>query len=152
MPLLLVVLGLCLAVLVVAPEINGARRWFLLGPRASSPRARKLALLFAAVYLSRRPPPRTFGQLVRPLGLVTAIFCELILLVDLGTTISLCLMMLAILLVAAVPCALLVVAALLAAGVGMIAIWAEPYRRARVFSFLDPWSDAQGSASRSCRR
>jgi cell division protein FtsW len=27
----------------------------------------------------------------------------------------------------------------------MIAIWAEPYRRARVFSFLDPWSDAQGS-------
>jgi cell division protein FtsW len=27
----------------------------------------------------------------------------------------------------------------------MVAIWAEPYRRARVFSFLDPWSDAQGS-------
>jgi cell division protein FtsW len=27
----------------------------------------------------------------------------------------------------------------------VIAIWAEPYRRARVFSFLDPWSDAQGS-------
>ena len=28
---------------------------------------------------------------------------------------------------------------------GCIAIWVEPYRRARVFSFLDPWSDAQGS-------
>jgi cell division protein FtsW len=26
-----------------------------------------------------------------------------------------------------------------------VAIWAEPYRRARIFSFLDPWSDAQGS-------
>ena len=77
---------------------------------------------------------------------MTAIFCGLILLEpDLGTTISLCVMMLAILLVAAVPVRLLVVAALLAAGVGMIAIWAEPYRRARVFSFLDPWSDAQGS-------
>ena len=54
-------------------------------------------------------------------------------------------MMLAILLVASVPVRLLAVAAVLAAGVGMIAIWAEPYRRARVFSFLDPWSDAQGS-------
>ena len=30
-------------------------------------------------------------------------------------------------------------------GVGLVAIWAEPYRRARVFSFLDPWSDAEGS-------
>jgi cell division protein FtsW len=54
-------------------------------------------------------------------------------------------MVLAILLVAAVPVRLLLAATVLAAGVGMIAIWAEPYRRARVFSFLDPWSDAQGS-------
>jgi cell division protein FtsW len=28
---------------------------------------------------------------------------------------------------------------------GLLAIWIEPYRRARVFSFLDPWSDAQGA-------
>ena len=28
---------------------------------------------------------------------------------------------------------------------GLLAIWFEPYRRARVFSFLDPWSDAQGA-------
>jgi cell division protein FtsW len=33
----------------------------------------------------------------------------------------------------------------LAVAVGLLAIWVEPYRRARVFSFLDPWSDAQGS-------
>jgi cell division protein FtsW len=147
-PLLLLALVLCVAVLVVAPEINGARRWFLLGPASFQPsELAKLALcLFAAVYLARRSAPRTFGALLRPLGIVTAAFCGLILLEpDLGTTISLCAMMLAILLVAAVPVRLLVVASALAAGVGMIAIWAEPYRRARVFSFLDPWSDAQGS-------
>ena len=28
---------------------------------------------------------------------------------------------------------------------GLLAIYIEPYRRARVFSFLDPWSDAQGA-------
>jgi cell division protein FtsW len=27
----------------------------------------------------------------------------------------------------------------------MAAIWFEPYRRARLFSFIDPWQDAQGA-------
>ncbi|MEX0851248.1 MAG: putative lipid II flippase FtsW [Gaiellaceae bacterium] len=147
-PLLLVALGLCAAVLVVAPEINGARRWFLLGPASFQPsELAKLALcLFAAVYLARRPPPRTLGELARPLGLLTAIFCGLILLEpDLGTTITLCGMMLAVFVVAGVPARLLLAASVLAVGVGIAAIWAEPYRRARVFSFLDPWSDAEGS-------
>ena len=147
-PLLLVALGLCVAVLVVAPEINGARRWFLLGPASFQPSelAKLVLCLFAAVYLARRRPPRTLGELARPLGFLTAIFCGLILLEpDLGTTITLCGMMLAVLLVAGVPLRLLMAASLLAVGVGMIAIWAEPYRRARIFSFLDPWSDAQGS-------
>ena len=147
-PLLLVALGLCAAVLVVAPEINGARRWFLLGPASFQPsELAKLALcLFAAVYLARRSPPRTLGELAKPLGLLTAIFCGLILLEpDLGTTITLCGMMLAVLLVAGVPARLLLTATFLAVGMGMLAIWVEPYRRARVFSFLDPWSDAEGS-------
>ena len=147
-PLMLVALGLCAAVLVVAPEINGARRWFLLGPASFQPsELAKLALcLFAAVYLARRSPPRTLAELTKPLGLLTAIFCGLILLEpDLGTTITLCGMMLAIFLVAGVPARLLVTATFLAVGMGMLAIWVEPYRRARVFSFLDPWSDAEGS-------
>jgi cell division protein FtsW len=28
---------------------------------------------------------------------------------------------------------------------GLLAIWIEPYRRARVFSFVNPWHDAQGA-------
>jgi cell division protein FtsW len=147
-PLVLVALALCAAVLVFGPAINGARRWFIVGPASFQPsELAKLALcLFAAAYLARRSTPRTLGELARPLGLVTAVFCALILLEpDLGTTIALCAMVLAVLLVAAVPVRLVAVAALLAAGVGLIAIWAEPYRRARVFSFLDPWSDARGS-------
>ena len=105
-PLMLVALGLCVAVLVVAPEINGARRWFLLGPASFQPsELAKLSLcLFAAVHLARRRPPRTFGELAKPLGFLTALFCALILLEpDLGTTITLCGMMLAVFLVAGVP-------------------------------------------------
>ncbi len=80
-PLLLVALGLCAAVLVLGPPINGARRWFVFGPASFQPsELAKLALcLFAAVYLARRRAPRTFGELVKPLGLLTAIFCGLIL-------------------------------------------------------------------------
>ena len=147
-PLLLVSLGLCAAVLVVAPEINGAKRWFILGPASFQPsELAKLSLcLFAAVYLARRRAPRTLGELAKPLGLLTAIFCGLILLEpDLGTTITLCGTMFAIFLVAGVPFRPLLAGAFIAVGVGLIAIWAEPYRRARVFSFLDPWSDAEGS-------
>jgi len=148
LPLLLVALGLCAAVLVASPAVNGAHRWFVVGPASFQPsELAKLALgLFAAVYLARRQPPRTFGALMRPLGLVTALFGGLILLEpDLGTTISLSVMLLAVLLVAGVPLRLLTAASILALGVGFVAIWAEPYRRARVFSFLDPWSDAQNS-------
>src|SRR5262245_38255317 len=79
-PLLLVSLVLCTAVLVAGPAINGARRWFIVGPASFQPsELAKLSLcLFAAVYLARRRPPGTLGELLKPLGLLTAIFCGLI--------------------------------------------------------------------------
>jgi cell division protein FtsW len=148
-PLVLGSLVLCAAVLVAAPAVNGAHRWFLVGPASFQPsELAKLALcIFAAAHLSRRrAAPRTLSELIRPLGFLTAIFCGLVVLEpDLGTTIALCGMMLAIFVVGGVPVRLLVAATILAAGVGTIAIWSEPYRRARLFSFLDPWKDAQGA-------
>jgi len=146
--LVLVALGLCAAVLVLGPPINGARRWFIVGPASFQPsELAKLALcIFAASWLARRRAPRTFGELMRPLGLLTAVFCGLILLEpDLGTTITLCGMMLAILVVVGTPMRVLLAASVLATATGLLAIWIEPYRRARVFSFLDPWSDAEGA-------
>ena len=147
-PFLFVALALCAVVLVLGPAINGARRWFVVGPASFQPsELAKLALcLFASAYLARRRAPRTVGELFKPLGLLTGIFCGLIVIEpDLGTTITLCGMMLAILLVAGVPTRLLLTATLAATAVGTLAIWFEPYRRARFFSFLHPWSDAQGS-------
>ena len=46
---------------------------------------------------------------------------------------------------AGVPGRVLVGASSLAVAGGIAAIWLEPYRRERFFSFLDPWSDPQGS-------
>src|SRR5256886_4589543 len=33
----------------------------------------------------------------------------------------------------------------IATALGVAAIWFEPYRRARIFSFINPWHDAQGA-------
>ncbi|HSG14069.1 MAG TPA: putative lipid II flippase FtsW [Gaiellaceae bacterium] len=147
-PLVLAALALCVAVLVLGPPINGARRWLVFGSASFQPsELAKLALcIFAASWLARRRVPKTFAEVIRPLGALTAVFCALIVLEpDLGTTITICGMMLALFVVAGVPIRLLIAVSTLAVLLGLAAIWYEPYRRARVFSFLDPWSDAQGS-------
>ncbi len=148
-PALVAVSGLlCLAVLVVGDPVNGARRWIAVGPAVFQPsELAKLSLaVWAAAYLSRVRPPQTLGQLVRPLGLLVGTFCVLLLLEpDLGTAITLVLMVAGILLVAGTPLRLLAGAGAIVVTLGVAAIWLEPYRRARVLSFLDPWSDAEGA-------
>jgi len=146
--LLLVSLVLCVAVLLVAEPVNGARRWIALGPATFQPsELAKLALaVWVAAYLSRRQAPRTMGQLVRPLGLVAGLFCALILVEpDLGTAVAIVAMLGAMLVVAGSPLRLLVLAAGLVVALGAAAIWSAPYRQARVLSFLDPWNDSQGA-------
>jgi cell division protein FtsW len=148
-PILLVTaLALCIAVLLVAPPVNGARRWFLLGPASFQPsELAKLAVcIWVCARLARRPVPRTLGELARPIGLVVGLFCALILAQpDLGTTIALCIVVVGVLLVSGLPVRLLAVAGALAIALGAVAIWIEPYRRARVFSFLDPSYDPEGA-------
>ncbi len=148
-PLLLVVAFVgCVAVLAIAPPINGAHRWFVLGPVSVQPAeiAKLAILLWACAALARRPAPATLGELMKPVGLVVILFGALIVIEpDLGTTISLFLMIAGILLVSGVPIRLFALATSLALGAGLLAIWMEPYRRERVFSFLDPWKDAQGA-------
>jgi cell division protein FtsW len=146
--LVVVSLGACLAVLVFAEPINGARRWLSLGPAAFQPsELAKLALaVWASAYLTRKKPPRTLRELVRPLGLVVGLFCLVVLAEpDLGTTISMLVMLGAVMLVAGVPVGTLARAGLLVGALGAVAIWSSDYRRERFLSFLDPWSDPQGA-------
>jgi cell division protein FtsW len=143
---------LLVAVLALGAPINGARRWLAFGPVTVQPsEIAKLALaLWIAVYLSRRPAPTTLGELVRPLGLVVGAACGLILVEpDLGTAISVAIMLAAMLVVAGTRLSVLASAASIGVGIFLLAIWLEPYRRARLLSFLDPWQDAQGAGFQS---
>jgi cell division protein FtsW len=139
---------LLLAVLVLGTPVNGAHRWLSIGPATVQPsEIAKLAVaLWVAAYLSRRAAPQSFGELLRPLGLVVAAACGLILVEpDLGTAIAITIMVTAMLVVAGVRLSLLAGAASLTVAIVLLAIWLEPYRRERLFSFLDPWQDADGS-------
>ena len=151
-PLLLASFALLVAVLVVGIAVNGARRWLTLGPATLQPsELAKLALiLWLAAYLSRSPAPQSLGELIRPIGVVFGAAIALILVEpDLGTAISIVVMLAAVLVVAGTRFSTLAGAG--AIGIGLIgaAIWLEPYRRERILSFLDPWQDPQGAGFQS---
>jgi len=146
--LVLISIVLLLAVLAIGPAVNGARRWISVGPAVFQPsELAKLSLaVWAAAYLARHPAPRTLQELARPVGALAGVYCVLLVVEpDLGTAIALMLMLAAMLLVAGTPGRVLVPALAIAAALGTIAIWLEPYRRARFFAFLHPWHDAQGT-------
>jgi cell division protein FtsW len=146
--LIVISLALLAAVLVLGTAVNGARRWLTLGPAVFQPsELAKLALaVWAAAYLSRRKPPATMKELWRPVGALACIFAALLIVEpDLGTTITIFVMLAGMLLVAGTPVRVLGGGLAIATTLGLAAIWFEPYRRARVFSFINPWHDAQGA-------
>jgi cell division protein FtsW len=151
-PLLLASFVLLVAVLVAGTPVNGAKRWLTLGPATLQPsELAKLALaLWVAAYLSRSPAPQSLGELVRPIGIVFGAAMGLVLMEpDLGTAISVAVMLAAILVVAGTRFSTLAGAGAIAVSLVLAAIWLEPYRRERILSFLDPWQDPQGAGFQS---
>ena len=151
-PLLAVTFVLLVAVLAIGTAVNGARRWIPIGFMNFQPSelAKLVLALWTAALLARRPAPRTLGELAKPIGVVVGLACALILIEpDLGTAIAIAIMVSAILVVSGTRLRLLASAAGIATSVVLLAIWFEPYRRERIFSFLDPWHDPQGAGFQS---
>ena len=108
------------------PDVEGLFRWLTVGPVVFQPsELAKIAIaVWAAAYLTQRRPPATMKELARPLGVVFAAFAVLIMMEpDLGTTITLMLMLVGVLLVAGAPIRLIATSTLLVSAVGLAAIW-----------------------------
>jgi cell division protein FtsW len=147
-PLLAVTFFLLVAVLAIGTAVNGARRWIPIGFMNFQPSelAKLVLALWTAALHARKPAPRTLGELAKPIGVVVGLACALILIEpDLGTAIAIAIMVSAILVVSGTRLRLLASATGIATGIVLLAIWFEPYRRERIFSFLDPWHDPQGA-------
>jgi len=139
-----------LLVLALVPGIgiiaNGARRWLDVGGQTVQPSefAKLAAVILAAALAVQRPRElKRFGRFAMVAGAGIVPFGLLIMLgKDLSTTLVLIAGVAAVLVVADARWRhLLVVAAAMPVVVGLL-ILAEPYRQARLVSFLDPWKDA----------
>jgi len=150
-PLLLgVSVALLIAVLIpsVGVMVDGSRRWLGWGPMRVQPsELAKVALLVCcAAVLDRRADALHDVRAWRPVLLVCGGLSGLIILEpDLDSTILLALVAFSMLVVSGVRTKHL--ATLAGSGIAIVTILAlaAPYRRARVFTFLDPWSDTSNT-------
>jgi cell division protein FtsW len=133
-------------------EANGSRRWLGAGPLQFQPsELAKLALvLYAAMLIAGEPRRVRSLHGVRPLILLAgAMACLVVVEPDLGTALVICLTLGALLVVGGVSMRHLMILFAGLATLALIAALLEPYRRARLTAFLDPWADAQGSGFQS---
>ncbi len=150
-PLLLISFTLLVLVLLpgISREIAGAKRWFRIFGFSFQPSelAKLAVLIYMADYLSRKEDCiRDFYKGFMPVMIVLGALALLILLQpDLGTALSIVVIVLVMLFVAGVRLAHLAAVILLAVPAFYILILSAPYRRARITAFLNPWADPLGS-------
>ena len=142
-----------LTILVMLPgfgvTVNGATRWLGFGPLQFQPsELLKVSLvLYAAQVLAARPrATKTLSGLVKPLLIVVGVaFLLLLKQPDMGTAMTICFALGALLIAAGTPVRLLGGIFGVLAGLATLMALVEPYRRERLTSFLDPFSDAGDS-------
>jgi cell division protein FtsW len=150
-PLLIASVALLLVVLVpgVGIYVSGSRRWLGMGIFRFQPSeiAKLALLLYAADLVSRRGGElHDWRRVVRPVLLVLGL-CALLVMKepDLGSTMVLAIVVLAVLVAGGVKKRHLAVVF----GLGITAVTflalAEPYRRTRMLTFLDPFKDSSNA-------
>jgi cell division protein FtsW len=144
----LAMVTVALIAVLFSKEINGARRWMLLGPLGIQPSelAKIAIILFTAALLERRMDRiNELSYALLPIGVATGAIVGLVLIEpDLGTAVSILVIASAMVFAAGVSYRYVVGLAVAAVPALWVVIMTSPYRLQRVMSFLDPWSDAQG--------
>jgi cell division protein FtsW len=149
----LLIAAFVLLVLVLVPPfgqaINGTRRWFRAGPLSFQPvELAKLALVvYLAAFLTRQGEViESFRRGLLPLLLVAGAMAGLTLVQpDLGNSITLVVLALALAFLAgARPWHMAAIAGVAVPVIGVL-IAMKPYRWRRMVAFMNPWEDPQGS-------
>ncbi|HVE94351.1 MAG TPA: putative lipid II flippase FtsW [Acidimicrobiales bacterium] len=148
LPALGVATVLLLAVLIpgVGQVAYGARRWLGAGPVQFQPSeiAKLAVLLFAADVLSRHPPQRDGSGPVKLVLVAVGVLATLVMLQpDMGTTMVVVAVATTVLLLGGTPLPLFATLSAALAAIGTAVAVFEPYRRARLMSFIDPFSAGQ---------
>jgi cell division protein FtsW len=148
----LFVAGVFLLMLVLIPhvgrDVNGARRWLPLGLISLQPSElmKLFAVLYAADYTERKLAD--MGSVLRgflPLALVMIFIGGLLLREpDFGALVVIVTISMSILFLGGINVRWFAGLVLVLGIAFVIMIWTSPYRRERMFGFMDPWQDAYG--------
>ena len=146
-PFVLVALGLLLVVLVpgLGVSVRGSSRWIGSGQLRVQPSefAKLAMLLFVADVLARRGAKGSVRTALKPILVVFGFAAVLVMAQpDMGTTLVLGCIVLSLLFVGGIELRTLGGLVGVAAGGALVLGLVEGYRRARLFSFLNPWKDA----------
>ncbi len=152
----LFLLALAALVIVLIPHlgkgVNGARRWIPLGLMNMQPsEIMKLAVtIYVANYTVRKQEHmHSFAKGFLPMGLAVGFVGALLLLEpDMGAFMVVAAIAMGVLFLGGVNGKLFGGLVATAVGTFTLLVWASPWRRERIFAYLDPWDDryAQGKA------
>ncbi|MCB0876522.1 MAG: putative lipid II flippase FtsW [Solirubrobacterales bacterium] len=149
---LIAAVGLLLVTKVMGTSANGAQRWLAFGPiQIQSSEIAKIGLmLYGASLLADRPQLTRDLHSMRPILLVAGAVCALIVLEpDLGTAMVTAFSMAALLIAGGAKLRHLAIIAGLLLLLVLVAVLMEPYRMARLTTFINPGADAAGAGFQS---
>ena len=148
----LFVSGVVLLALVLIPHVgravNGAQRWIPLGPVNLQPSElmKLAAVLYAADYTTRKLADMdSFRRGFVPMAVVMVLVGGLLLREpDFGAFVVIICIAMGILFLGGINVRLFSILFLFLVVAFVVLIWTSPYRRERLFGFMDPWQDAYG--------
>ena len=144
--------GVALLILVLVPgigkEVNGAQRWLNLGPVNLQPSElmKIFAVLYAADYTARKLQDMdSFLRGFVPMAAVILLVGFLLLREpDFGAFVVISCIAFGVLFLGGINVRVFSLLAVVAVIGFILLIWLSPYRRDRIFGFMDPWQDAFG--------
>ncbi len=146
----LFVASLLLLIAVLVPHVglvvNGARRWISLGVMNFQPSelAKFAVLIYAADYMVRKMEVKErFFRAVLPMGAAVAVVGGLLLAEpDMGAFMVIAVIAMGILFLGGVNARMFFLIALILVLAFAAMVWLSPWRRERIFAYLDPFSEA----------
>lgn len=145
------ILGIAVTLLLVAllsPAVNETNRWIRLGGASFQPSefAKIAVVIFLAAQLEQRAAHLASLRTLLAPGLGVGLVALFVYLEpDFGSAVHIALVAAAMLWVAGAPISYFLVGGFGGLIVGAIGIAAAPYRQERLFAFMDPWGQRQGT-------